>query len=293
ISNRDWANWKGKVVPPWTKPRPGHADLSGSIKYELADLRLVAERASARETAARVAVGAVLRSLLEVVGVTVGSYVDAIGGVQADLEYLTLEQRLAQAEASPVRCPEPQASEAMCRRIDQAGAEGESLGGVFTVVGLGLPVGLGSYVHWDRRLDGLLAQAVLSIPAVKGLEIGPAFANAALSGTQVQDGLYPGPGKPERHTNHAGGLEGGMTNGEPLLLRAAMKPIPTTIAPQPTVDLVTGEAVSTQYQRSDVCAVPAAAVTAEAMVIITLAQALLDTFTSDTISELKRALTHD
>ncbi|MCE5257609.1 MAG: chorismate synthase [Chloroflexi bacterium] len=293
IANRDWEHWRDKTVPPWTKPRPGHADLAGSQKYGLSDLRLVAERASARETAARVAVGAIARRLLSMVGITVGSYIESIGGVDANLQQLVLQDCLVLAENSPVRCPDARAADAMCRCIDAAGAQGESLGGIFIVAALGLPVGLGSYVHWDRRLDGLLAQAVMSIPAIKGVEIGSAFANAALPGTQVQDALYPGAAGPERHSNRAGGLEGGMTSGEPLLVRAAMKPIPTTISPQPTVDLATGEAAATEYQRSDVCAAPAAAVTAEAMVAIVLAQVLLERFGADTMNELIRAVKHD
>jgi len=292
IANTDWSNWRGRVVPPWTRPRPGHADLAGAYKYHLDDLRLVAERASARETAARVAVGAVARRLLNTVGISVGSYVESIGAVCVDLSQIEIGLRLELADKSPVRCPDERATELMCQAIDRARELGESLGGVFNIVALGLPAGLGSYVHWDKRLDGLLAQAVMSIPAVKGVEIGQAFINATLPGTQVQDALYPGDRGPRRRTNRAGGLEGGMTNGEPLLIRAAMKPIPTTVAQQPTVDLATGEATLTQYQRSDICAVPAAAVTAEAMVAFVLAQALLERFSSDSLDELVKAVTH-
>jgi chorismate synthase len=293
IANRDWQNWQNKTLPPWSRPRPGHADLAGSRKYGLSDLRLVAERASARETAARVAVGAIARALLKEAGITVGSYVEAIGGVCAQLDRLTAQQCIELAEQSQVRCPEPVASEAICRRIDDASQAGESLGGVLVVLALGLPIGLGSYVHWDRRLDGRLAQAVMSIPAIKGVEIGPAFANAALPGTLVQDALYPGPDGPLRQTNRAGGVEGGMTNGEPLILRAAMKPIPTTVTPQATVDLVSGEAALTQYQRSDICAVPAAAIVAEAMVAWVLAEALLERYGGDTLAQVLRGITDD
>lgn len=292
IVNNDYDNWRNRQVPPWTRPRPGHADLAGSIKYDLADLRLVAERASARETAARVAAGTVTRGLLTAVGVRVGSYVESIGGVHADCAQLPLLQRVELAEQSPIRCPDAAVSEAMCRRIDEAVAAGESLGGVFLVAALGVPVGLGTYTQWDRRLDGLLAQAVMSIPAVKGIEIGEAFANTRMFGTQVQDGLYPAEGMPQRLTNRAGGLEGGMTNGEPLLIRAAMKPIPTTLAAQPTVDLATASACETQYQRSDVCAVPAASVVGEAMVSFVLAQALLERFGGDTLDQVVRAVKH-
>lgn len=293
IANRDWLNWQNKTLPTWSRPRPGHADLAGSRKYGLSDLRLVAERASARETATRVAVGAIARALVKEAGITVGSYVEEIGGVCAQLDRLTAQECIELAEQSQVRCPEPVASEAMCRRIDDASQAGESLGGVLVVLALGLPIGLGSYVHWDRRLDGRLAQAVMSVPAIKGVEIGPAFANAALPGTQVQDALYPSSGGPLRQTNRAGGVEGGMSNGEPLLIRAAMKPIPTTVSPQATVDLVSGEAALTQYQRSDTCAVPAAAVVAEAMVAWVLAEALLERYGSDTLAQVLRGIKDD
>ncbi len=299
IANRDWENWRDRTVAPWRRPRPGHADLAGAEKYGLDDLRLIAERASARETAARVAAGAVCQALLAQVGVRLGSYVEAIGGVWADLQGLALEERLAGARASDVSCPDPRAAEAMRAAIDAARAAGDSLGGVVVAVALGVPVGLGSHSQWDRRLDGRLAQAVMSVQAVKGVEIGPAFANAALSGTQVHDALYPAeetgwsprqgaPGRPMRRTNRAGGVEGGMSNGAPIEVRAALKPIPTTLRPQPTVDLDTGEAAETQYQRADVCAVPAAAVVVEAMVAWVLADALLERYGGDHVEVLVR-----
>ncbi len=288
IANRDWENWREREVPPWTRPRPGHADLAGSIKYGLDDLRLVAERASARETAARVAVGAVAKALLRAVGVRVGSYVEAIGPEAAEVEHLPLEERLSRAAASDVSCPDEGAAARMRAAIDEARAQGDSLGGLIVVVALGVPIGLGSYVHWDRRLDGRIAQAMLGIQAIKGMEIGPAFENARLPGTQVHDELYPGSPHPRRTTNRAGGLEGGMTNGEPVVVRIAMKPIPTTIQPLATVDLATGEAVATQYQRSDVCAVPAAAVVAEAMLAWVLAEALLEAYGGDNMQTLMR-----
>lgn len=293
IPNRDWENWRDREIPPWTRPRPGHADLAGAIKYGLADLRLVAERASARETAARVAVGAVAKALLGAVGVEVGSYVEAIGGVRANLAEMSLAQRIALARDSDVACPDEAAAERMRARIDEARAAGDSLGGVFVVIALGVPIGLGSYVHWDRRLDGRLAQAVMSIPAVKGVEIGSAFEDAGLPGTQVHDQLYPGEPLPRRATNRAGGIEGGVSNGEPIVVRAAMKPIPTTVRPLATVDLATGEAANTQYQRSDVCAVPAAAVVGEAMVAWVLAAALLERFGGDTLSSLVQRVNHE
>ncbi len=294
-------------------PRPGHADLAGAIKYNLDDLRLVAERASARETAARVAAGAIARRLLLEFGVVVGSYVAEIGGVVAGIPDLAFSQLWELAEASDVRCPVPQAAAAMRRRIDEVRAAGDSVGGVFVVAATGVPVGLGSHVHWDRRLDGCLTQAVMSIPAVKGLEIGPAFENARLPGTQVQDEIFPaveqghcpavGLGAPSdlssptalplrrtgfvRRTNRAGGIEGGISNGQPIIIRAAMKPIPTTVTPLRSVDLATGEPTATEYLRSDVCAVPAAAVVGEAMVAWVLANALLEKLGGDSIEEIK------
>mgnify|MGYP000857692156 FL=1 len=290
VPNRDYANWRDREVPPWRRPRPGHADLAGAIKYDLDDLRLVAERASARETAARVAAGAVAVKLLANLGVRVGSYVRAIGPVRADVEPLPLPERVSLALTSSVSCPDKASAERMRAAIDAAQVAGDSLGGLFDVVAWGLPVGLGSHAQWDRRLDARLAAAVMSIQAVKGVEIGPAFANARLHGTAVHDALYPGDGGPQRRTNRAGGLEGGMTNGEPLLITAAMKPIPTTMAPQPTIDLGSGQSVETEYQRSDGCAVPAAAVVGEAMVALTLAEAFLERYGGDSLTALQRRL---
>jgi chorismate synthase len=287
IENHDWANWQGGEILPLTVPRPGHADLAGALKYGLGDLRPVLERASARETAARVAVGAVARCLLAEFGLQVGSYVVEIGGVVADLPDLPHDELWAQAEDSEVRCPDPVAAEAMRRRIDEARQAGDSLGGLFVVVGLGVPPGLGSYIHWDRRLDGRLAAAVMSIPAVKGVEIGPAFDNARHSGSQVHDEIVPQAGRLVRPTNRAGGLEGGISNGQPIVLRAAMKPIPTTLVPQRSVDLASGAPATTQYQRSDVCAVPAAAVVGEAMVAWVLAEALVEKLGGDSLAEMK------
>lgn len=293
IENRDWANWAGRSVPAWTRPRPGHADWAGAVKYGLSDLRQVAERASARETAARVAVGAVASALLRAVGVTLGSYVEAIGGEHALVDALTLEERLTLARASDVASPDAEAAARMRARIDAARGAGDSLGGLIVLAALGVPVGLGSYVHWDRRLDARIAAAVMSIPAVKGVEIGPAFANTELAGTQVHDALYLGCGRPERRSNRAGGLEGGVSNGQPIVVRAAVKPIPTTVTAQPTVDLATGEAAATQYQRSDVCAVPAAAVVGEAMLAWVLAEALLERYGGDSIPTLQRRVSDD
>jgi len=301
IENKDWVNWKDRDVPPWTVPRPGHADLAGGIKYGLDDLRLVAERASARETAARVAVGAVAKQLLAQFGIAVGSCVSEIGGVVAEMPPPLSPPKVGggwggalweRAEASDIRCPDPIAAEAMRQRIDQAKAAGDSLGGVFVVVATGVPVGLGSHVHWDRRLDARLAGAVMSIPAIKGVEIGPAFENARRRGTEVHDEIVVKNTDRQdlritRYSNRAGGIEGGMSNGQPIVVRAAMKPIPTTVTPLRSVDLVTGEAVHTQYQRSDVCAVPAASVVGEAMVAWVIADALVEKLGGDSIEEMK------
>lgn len=277
LINRDWENVRDRPQPVLTVPRPGHADLAGSIKYGIADLRQVAERASARETAMRVAVGAVAKAILAHAGVLVGSYVVSIGTVEAAVPDLPLRGLFAMAEESPVRCPDAAGSPEMVREIDRAREDGESLGGSFVAAADGVPAGLGSYVQWDRRLDGLLAQAVMSIPAIKGVEIGDGFAAARLRGTEAQDPIQPGrDGRPVRPTNRAGGLEGGVSNGQPIVLRAAMKPIPTTIRTQESTDLATGLPSPTRYIRSDVCAVPAASIVGEAMVAWVLAQAWLD-----------------
>jgi chorismate synthase len=293
ITNRDWENWREREVPPWTRPRPGHADLAGAQKYDLDDLRLVAERASARETAARVAVGAVAKVLLDQADVRVGSYVEAIGGVAGELSDMPLEQRVEKALRSDVSCPDEAVAQRMRTRIDEAREAGDSLGGVIVLLALNVPVGLGSHVHWDRRLDGRIAQAILGIQAIKGLEIGPAFENAGLPGTEVHDQLFPGSSGPERRSNRAGGLEGGMSNGEPIVVRAAMKPIPTTVEPLNTVDLSSGEGVTTEYQRSDVCAVPAAAVVGEAMLAWVIAQALLERYGGDRMDRIIRRVMND
>ncbi len=292
LENRDWRNWREKDIAPFTTPRPGHADLTGAIKYGYRDLRLSLERASARETAARVAVGGVCRRLLAEFGITVGSYVTMIGGVEAPLapdpapdEY---QRRFEAAEESEVRCPDGAASQAMRARIKQAIQAKDTLGGVFEVVALGVPPGLGSYVHFDRKLDGRLMGALGSIHAIKGVEVGPAFASAARQGTEVHDPIMRDEaGNLSRPTNRAGGLEGGITTGQPVVVRAAMKPISTTINPLPTVDLASGEPTGAVYERSDTCAVPRAAVVGEAMVAFVLADALLEKLGGDSLAELR------
>ncbi len=295
IKNRDWANWRDRWaagdLPKLSVPRPGHADYAGMAKYGLDDARSVLERASARETAARVAVGALVKLLLAACDVAVGSYVAEIGGVIATVPDLSLEELWALAEASDVRCPDEKSAAQMRETIDAARKAGDSLGGVFVVTATGVPIGLGSHVQWDRRLDARLAAAVMSIQAIKGVEIGSAFENARRPGTQVHDELYPdGGGGVTRRTNRAGGIEGGMSNGQPIVVRAAMKPIPTTVTPLRSVDLATGEAAETQYQRSDVCAVPAASVVGEAMVAWALAEALLEKFGGDNLIEIQKRI---
>jgi chorismate synthase len=288
IENRDWVNRRDQPAQPLTIPRPGHADLGGAIKYGYHDLHLVWERASARETAARVAVGALCRRLLAEFGITVGGYVVQIGPAAAALpDDLAYPERFAQAEESDVRCPDPAAAEAMRACIREAMAARDTLGGVFEIVALGVPPGLGSYVHWDRRLDARLMAAVGSIPGIKGVEIGPAFENAARRGTEVHDEVLVEAGWLVRRTNRAGGLEGGITTGGPVVVRAAMKPIATTLPPLRSVDLARGEPAATQYVRSDFCAVPRAAVVGEAMVAIVLSDALQEKLGGDSLAEMR------
>jgi chorismate synthase len=286
IENRDHARWVGQAVEPFSSPRPGHADLTGAIKYGFTDMRPALERASARETAARVAVGAVCKALLAHFGVRVGGYVTSIGQVTAALEGISLEERIRLAEESDVRCPDPSAAEAMGTAIASIMQARDTLGGVIEVLALGVPPGLGSYSTWDRRLESRLGAAVLSVQAVKGVEIGPAFENARLPGTQVQDPIRLDGVAIIRPTNRAGGLEGGITNGQPLVVRAAMKPIATTLTSQPTVDLSSGVERATQYERSDFCPVPRAVPVIEAMLAFVLADALLEKLGGDSLAEM-------
>lgn len=288
ISNLDYTKWKERDIPPMTIPRPGHADLTGALKYGYNDLRLALERASARETAARVAVGAICKQLLATFGVTIGSYVTAIGDITAELPAdLDYQDRFAAAETNDLRCPVPEAAEAMRARISAIMQTKDTLGGIFEVVALGVPPGLGSHVHWDRRLDARLMGSVGSIHAIKGVEIGPAFANAAKPGSEVQDEIYrDSEGRLYRQSNNSGGFEGGITTGEPVVVRAAMKPISTVLNPRRSVDLATGEETVTVYERSDFCAVPRAAVVGEAMTAYTLAEALLEKLGGDSLAEM-------
>ncbi len=292
LPNLDYVKWANKDIPPMTIPRPGHADLTGAIKYDYSDLRLSLERASARETAARVAIGAICKQFLGVLGISIGSYVVSIGEVTAtfpaEMDY---EERFLTAERNEVRCPIPEAAAEMQSRIRQIMESKDTLGGVFEVVAIGLPPGLGSHVHWDRRLDGRLLWSVGSIQAIKGVEIGPAFENAARPGSEVHDEIFLGEnGKLTRGSNHAGGFEGGMTTGEPVVIRAAMKPISTVLNPRRSVDLGSGQEAETIYERSDFCAVPRAAVVGEAMAAITLADAMIEKLGGDTVGDMQANL---
>jgi chorismate synthase len=306
IRNRDWANWEAIMDPAprpeddtaegrrrqVTRVRPGHADLTGLLKFDRADARDILERASARETTARVACGAIARRLLGEFGVRVGSHLVHLGGIDAAVRDLP-EELNAAADHSPLRCLDAAAEAAMIARIDEAKSAGDTLGGICEVVVTGLPVGLGAHVSWDRKLDGRLAQAICSIPAVKGVEMGMGFAAARAKGSEVHDAIEPAPGRPrtgnvQRRTNRAGGLEGGMTTGEPLVLRVAMKPIATLMRPLGTVDTRSGAAADAAAERSDVTAVPAMGVIAEAMAALVLADAFLEKFGGDSLGEVRR-----
>jgi chorismate synthase len=300
VRNRDWENWTEKMsitpienpTPPITQPRPGHADFPGMLKYHTDDLRPILERSSARNTAALVATAGIGRQLLAQIGISVVSHVVMIGNVWATFPGAVDYHAIAEsAEVSPVRCADPQAEKEMIAKIDVCMAEGtrDTLGGVFEVVAIGCPPGLGSFVHWDRKLDARLASALMSIQAIKGVEVGLGFGVAEIPGSKVHDELFFGAGEGfTRGTNNAGGIEGGMTNGEPVVVRAAMKPISTLPTPLATVDIKTKQAVKAHFERSDVCAVPAAAVVGEAMVVLTLTQAVLEKFGGDSLEEFLR-----
>lgn len=297
IQNRDHQNWLAQMTAeregfqpkPVTRLRPGHADLAGTLKYNHSDVRNVLERASARETTSRVAAGGVAKKLLARFGIEILSFTQSIGEV--DLGYAGVDPRELKKEdieASPVRCPTPELSAAMVAAIDEAGERGDTLGGTFRVIATGCPIGLGSHVHWDRKLDGRLAQAILSINAVKGVEFGAGFEGARLPGSQSHDQIdFTGTSFTHR-SNRAGGLTGGTTNGEPIDLRAAIKPISTMKKPMQSIDLVSKETVEAHYERSDVCIVPAAGVIGEAVTALVLAEAFLEKFGGDSITELER-----
>lgn len=298
VANRDWDNWLDVMATAGekpagvrvTQPRPGHADLAGVLKLDSDDTRDILERASARETAARVAAGGIAKAFLSAVGITVHSYVEAIGGVRA-AEQAPASVDWHAVEASDVRCPDAEASARMRDAIDAARADGESLGGIFVVTASGLMPGLGTFAEPSRRLDSALAAAVVSIPAIKGIEFGDGFSAATRPGSLAHDEIRWDDGRGyTRPTNRAGGLEGGMTNGELLVVRAAMKPIPTLMRPLASVDIDTHEPVDASRERSDVCAVPAAAVVAESEVAFVLAKACLEKFGGDTMTDILRAV---
>lgn len=306
IANRDWANWEDVMAPEGegelrrrrvTRPRPGHADLVGVLKYDRLDARDILERASARETAARVAAGALARRLLEELGIEVGSHVVSLGGVRAAAPSPLPVPLNDASDRSPVRMLDATAEAQVIGRIDAAKAEGDTLGGEVEVVVRGLPLGLGSHAHWDRKLDARLGAAMMSIPAVKGVEIGLGFEAARRAGSDVHDpiaadetGAADLRGGFRRVSNNAGGLEGGMTTGEPLVVRVGMKPISTLMSPLRTVDLTTGGEAAAQSERSDVTAVPAMGVIAEALVALVLADAILEKFGGDSLGEIRRNL---
>jgi chorismate synthase len=308
IPNRDWANWEDVMAHEAVsdsgelrrrrvaRPRPGHADLSGVLKYDRLDARDILERASARETAARVAAGAVARRLLEEFGITIGSHVVSLGGIEASTPDPLPSPVNAAADLSVVRCLDPGASAQMVQRIDEAKAAGDTLGGEVEVIASGVPVGLGSHVSWDRKLDGRLASMLMAIPAIKAVEIGLGVSAARRPGSEVHDPITRDPAAPagdprggyRRTSNRAGGLEGGITPGEPIVVRLAMKPIATLMQPLRTVDLRTGEPANAQSERSDVTAVPAAGVIGEAVVALVLADAMLEKFAGDSLAEMRR-----
>jgi chorismate synthase len=308
IHNRDWKNWVEIMDPAprasdadgprkrtVTRVRPGHADLTGVLKYDRDDARDILERASARETTARVAAGAICRRFLEALGVRIGSHVVHLGGIDAAPPAEWPTDLNAASDASPVRMLDSTAEAALIARIDEIKRAGNTLGGICEVIVTGLPVGLGSHVSWDRKLDGRLGQAMLSIQAVKGVEIGLGFESARRTGAEVHDEIEPAPGQTatghvRRRSNRAGGLEGGMTTGEPLVIRVAMKPIATLMKPLATVDVATGAVASAAAERSDVTAVPAMGVIAEAMAAYVCAQAMLEKFGGDSLAEVQRNL---
>ncbi len=323
IENKDHKNWLEGMssnagsegsIPSVTKPRPGHADLAGTIKYNQHDIRNILERSSARETAMRVALGVIAKKFLSTFGIKTGSYVIQIGAVSSQLSAYGKLQKVREsknrviknlqasdlpdyllslfekAEKSPVRCPDEGASQRMVKLIDRTIRKGNSLGGVFEVFVTNVPVGLGSHIQWDKRLDGRLAQALMGIQAIKGVEVGLGFEISGHFGSEVMDEIFYSQQSSGfyRKTSYAGGIEGGITNGMPILLRAAMKPIPTQKKPLRSVDIITKKPIEAAYERSDICAVPAAGVIAEAMVALIIADAFLEKFAGDSISETKR-----
>ena len=296
VINKDFANWNGRMAAfgepegeKVTAARPGHADLTGILKYAREDVRDILERSSARETTMRVAVGAVCKAFLRELGIKVVSHVTNIGGVAVDPSKID-RPAIGKENGSELNCYDSEAETKMKARIDEAKAAGDTLGGIFEVIVQGAPVGLGSHIQWDRRLDARLSGAMMSIQAIKGVEIGAGFKCAVLPGSQIHDEIYLEDGKIQRKTNRAGGLEGGMTNGEDIVVRAAMKPIPTLMTPLKSIDIESREAVLACKERSDTCAVSAASVVGEAMVAFVIAQAVCEKFGSDAMVDLKAAI---
>ena len=296
VINKDFANWNGRMAAfgepegeKVTAARPGHADLTGILKYDREDVRDILERSSARETTMRVAVGAVCKAFLRELGIKVVSHVTNIGGVAVDPSKID-RSAIGPENGSELNCYDAEAEVRMKARIDEAKAAGDTLGGIFEVIVQGAPVGLGSHIQWDRRLDARLSGAMMSIQAIKGVEIGAGFECAVLPGSQIHDEIYLEDGKIQRQTNRAGGLEGGMTNGEDIVVRAAMKPIPTLMTPLKSIDIESREAVLACKERSDTCAVSAASVVGEAMVAFVIAQAVCEKFGSDAMVDLKAAI---
>lgn len=310
IENRDWKNWTKKMSArpedrddkiAVTNPRPGHADLNGVLKYDRSDARDILERASARDTVSRTAVGSFAKQLLAPFGIRVMGYLRSLGGIEANLDGLTYEETFLRSEESPVRSADPKAEEKMIALIEECKKEGNTLGGVFEVIALGLPPGLGTHTQWDRKLDGRLAQALMSIQAMKGVEIGLGFEMARRRGSQVHDEIFFDPKRDVsektprivptgfyRGSNNSGGTEGGMTNGSPLVVRVAMKPISTLMSPLNSVDLHTKQPTDASVERSDVCAAPAAAVVGESVVAFELANAFFEKFGGDSLREIRR-----
>ncbi len=286
VQNADHIKWKGKAIEPMSSPRPGHADLTGALKYGYKDLRPALERASARETTMRVAAGAVCKHFLAQFGIVIGGYVKSIGEVEADINGVNYPVLFKAAEESEVRCPDRVAAEKMRAHIEEIIHAKDTLGGVLEIVALNAPVGLGSFSQWDKRLEARLAMAIMSVQAIKGVEIGDAFENTKRLGTQAHDPITLEHSNLQRSTNRAGGIEGGISNGGPIVIRAAMKPIATTLTPQRTVDLATGSESPTKYERSDFCPVPRAVPILEAMVAFVLADILIEKLGGDSLSEM-------
>ncbi len=323
IENKDWKNWQEGIspdikykdsIPPVTRPRPGHADLSGALKYGHTDIRNTLERSSARETAMRVAIGSIAKKFLSEFRINISSFVLQIGSIKTTYDLgqeMELKDFFEKVEISPVRCPDEEVSYKMIKLIDRAAQNGDTLGGIFEVVATGIPLGLGTHIQWDRRLDSRLSHALMSIQAIKGIEVGTGFKMAERFGSEVMDEIYYRAQNTEsrtqnterraqtkeaktltaggfyRKTNHAGGIEGGISSAMPIVIRAAMKPIPTLKKPLSSVDIITKKPLEATYERSDVCAVPAASVVAEAMVALVIADTFLEKFGGDRIEETK------